>query len=92
MKDIHDLLAEVESKWQSATNEKKEDMVAKLRKAQGQLDDSDELTRTKVTALIHQIQASEHSHDHEFVVPPFSQGTGFSFGATLPARLDTPDT
>lgn len=91
MKDIHELLADAESTWQTSTNEQKEDLVKGLRKAEGTLDADDELTRTKVAALIHRIQASEHHGDHEFVVPPLNQGTGFGFGQTLPSRFDTPD-
>jgi len=91
MKDIHALVAEVESKWQTSTNEQKEDLVKKLRKAEGGLAEDDQLTRTHVAELIHRIQASERHHDHEFVVPPFSQGTGFGTGTTLPPRFDVPD-
>lgn len=91
MKDIHTLITEVESTWPTSTNEQREDLIKKLRNAESTLDATDEVTRTHIGGLIHQIQASEHSHDKEFVVPPLSQGSGFSFGSTLPTRFDTPE-
>ena len=91
MKDLETLIADVEARWQSSTNEKREDMVKKLRKAEGALPDDDVVTRTRVASLIHEIQAAERHHDKEFVVPPLNTGTGFGFGATVSPRFDVPE-
>lgn len=91
MKDLRDVIADAEATWQTATPEERADLVAKLRRAEGAAGDLDDLTRTEVAGLIHRIQAGRHGHDKDYVAPPLSQGTGFSFGQTLPGRFDTPE-
>lgn len=91
MKDIESLLGDAEKRWAASTNEQREDLVKKLRKAEGNLGPNDELLRTRVVGLIHKIQASERHHGTEYVVPPLSQGSGFGYGATFPTKLDLSD-
>jgi hypothetical protein len=91
MKDLETIIARAEAKWQTATNEERDDLIKNLRNAEGRSSDIDDLTRTRIAGLIHRIQAARHSHDKEYVAPPLTQGNGFGFGQTLPSRFDTPD-
>lgn len=91
MKDIHALIADVEAKWQTSTHEQRNDLITKLRNAEATVTDLDDVTRTRIGGLVRTIQAAQHTTDKDYLAPPLSQGTGFSFGQTLPSRFDTPD-
>ena len=91
MKDVHSIIADVEANWVGATNEQREDLVKKLKKAEGSLDESDAETRTHIGNLIDKIERARHEHQQNaFVVPPLGQGAGFGFGG-IPVKLDRPE-
>ena len=91
MRDLESVIADVESRWQTATPEERRELIDRLRAAEGATADLDDVTRTRVAALVHRIEASLHSSDKDYVTPPINQGSGFGFGQTLPGRFDTPD-
>ena len=92
MKDAETVIADVEAKWYGSTNEKREDMGKRLKKVEGALDESDSATRTRIGALIDEIEHARHHTDGpDFVVPQLSMGAGFGLGTTIPAKLDVPE-
>lgn len=91
MTDIHALIADVEAHWQTATREQRDELVNELHDAEAAAENLDDVTRTRIAGLVQTIQAAQRSTATDHLPPPLSQGTGFSFGQTLPSRLDTPD-